>query len=73
MLTGLKPYTGEDPAEVIYAVLYRTVTPPRHVVPALPEDLSRLIMGMIDKDPDSRVSDYAEIRKEMDRILQESV
>lgn len=73
MLTGLKPYTGDDPGELIYAVLYRSVTPPHHVVPDLSLEVSGLVMKMIEKDPESRLSDYAEIRKWMDRVLQASI
>ena len=72
MLTGLKPYTGEDPGELIYAVLYRSVTAPHDVVPDLSADLSGLVMEMIEKDPDRRLSDYGEIRKWIDRILQDA-
>ncbi len=61
MLTGLKPYHGEDMAEVMYAVLYRSVAAPHEVVNGLPRLLSDLNMAMINKDPETRLTDYTEI------------
>lgn len=69
MLTGLKPYHGEDLAEVMYAVLYRSVAAPHEVVPGLPRKLSQLAMSMIDKDPEARLRDYGEIRKRLSEEL----
>ncbi len=69
MLTGLKPYQGEDLAEVMYAVLYRSVAMPHEVVTGVPMVLSDLNMAMIDKDADTRLSDYEEIRKRLVEAL----
>ncbi len=71
MVTGITPYTGEDMAELMYAVLYRTPATPKSVEPRVPEPVSNFIMRLIAKDPDLRLIEYGAIRKGFLKLLDE--
>ncbi len=70
MVTGIAPYTGEDMAELMYAVLYRTPATPKSVEPRVPEPVSDFIMRLIEKEAALRLSDYVEIRKGFMKLME---
>lgn len=70
MLTGIGPYTGDDMAELMYAILYRSPVPPRQVEPRVPKSVSNFIMRLIEKDAALRLTGYIEIRKTILKLLE---
>jgi len=54
MLTGSKPFWAEATGEVIHRILKTYPLPPREISREMPQELSALIMAMIDKDPQQR-------------------
>ncbi len=71
MVTGIAPYVGEDMAELMYAVLYRSPTPPKEVEPRVPKAVSDFIMRLIEKDPSRRLTDYEAIQTGFMKVLDE--
>jgi len=71
MITGIAPYTGEDMAELMYAVLYRNPAAPVSVEPRVPKHVSDFVMRLIEKDAAIRLTDYLEIRKGLVKLLEE--
>ncbi|WP_098008211.1 Stk1 family PASTA domain-containing Ser/Thr kinase [Streptomyces sp. sk226] len=57
MLTGAKPHTGENAAQVIYRHLNSDVPPPSAVVPGLPVALDSLVASATARNPEARPHD----------------
>ncbi|WP_031056250.1 Stk1 family PASTA domain-containing Ser/Thr kinase [Streptomyces sp. NRRL F-5702] len=57
MLTGAKPHTGENAAQVIYRHLNSDVPPPSAVVPGLPVALDSLVASATARNPEVRPHD----------------
>ncbi len=56
MVTGRPPFTGESPKAVLMLHRKQTVTPPSKTV-EIPEHLEKIIMKLLEKDPDKRYQD----------------
>ena len=57
MLTGAKPHTGENAAQVIYRHLNSDVPAPSAVVPGLPVALDSLVASATARNPEVRPHD----------------
>ncbi|MFF9404350.1 Stk1 family PASTA domain-containing Ser/Thr kinase [Streptomyces anandii] len=57
MLTGGKPYQGENPAQVLYQHLHEDVPPPSAAVPGLAFELDDLVAQATARTPDVRPQD----------------
>ncbi|MFG3424459.1 Stk1 family PASTA domain-containing Ser/Thr kinase [Streptomyces californicus] len=57
MLTGAKPHTGENAAQVIYRHLNSDVPPPSAAVPGLPVALDSLVASATARNPEVRPHD----------------
>ncbi|MFF7362907.1 Stk1 family PASTA domain-containing Ser/Thr kinase [Streptomyces sp. NPDC008125] len=57
MLTGTKPHTGENAAQVIYQHLNQDVPPPSAAVPGLSPALDALVAGATARDARARAQD----------------
>jgi len=68
MLTGRVPFEG-DSAQIMYGHLQQPPPPPRQLNPALPNAIERLILRMLEKNPDVRPQSAAELAAEL-RALQ---
>jgi hypothetical protein len=68
MLTGRVPFEG-DSAQIMYGHLQQPPAPPRQLNPALPDAIERLILRMLEKNPDMRPQSAAELAAEL-RALQ---
>ena len=68
MLTGRLPFTGETLLGV--ALKHKTEAPPRprQFNPGLPENLERLILKCLEKDPDKRYSSAEELRSALKKV-----
>jgi eukaryotic-like serine/threonine-protein kinase len=53
-VTGRRPFHGEDPEEIVAAVLGETPAPPSAVRPGLSARFDRIILGALEKNPDRR-------------------
>lgn len=53
--TGQRPFRGDDPEEIVAAVLGETPAPPSAVRPGLSARFDRIVLGVLEKDPERRV------------------
>ncbi|QDU23736.1 WD40 repeat domain-containing serine/threonine protein kinase [Urbifossiella limnaea] len=67
-LTGSRPFTGADTAEVLQAVASHTPPPPRAVNPAVPRDLDLLVRKCLEKDARDRYPTAAELADDLERF-----
>jgi serine/threonine-protein kinase len=58
LLTGIVPYEGRSPAEVMSKHLHEPVQDPGRMVPALSQGIRRLAMTAMAKDPGQRFQDH---------------
>ncbi|MGQ9817220.1 MAG: protein kinase domain-containing protein [bacterium] len=69
MLTGIKPFRGDNYSSVIYEIL--TISPPKPVEanPLVSKDISNIIERMLEKDPDKRFQQCNEVSLEINNYL----
>jgi serine/threonine protein kinase len=74
MLTEEKPFlAGSEGTEmtILEKVRQCQVAPPRSVNPRIPENLDRLVVKALQKDPDERFQDAAEMGRALERVMRE--
>ncbi|MEW6751610.1 MAG: protein kinase [Candidatus Latescibacterota bacterium] len=54
LLTGVRPFSGETPAALVYRQLNEDPVPPSSLRPGLVSALDQLVLGLLDKLPESR-------------------
>jgi serine/threonine protein kinase len=54
MLTGRRPFQGETRIAALAAILHQEPTPACDLTPALPQDVERLLVRCLRKDPGRR-------------------
>jgi serine/threonine protein kinase len=54
MVTGRPAIPGRTVSEILQAIMRASIPAPRNLVPALPEALSRLVLSLLDRNPDRR-------------------
>ena len=54
LLTGTFPFLSEDPLELVHSHLARSPKPPVETNTEIPDQISLLVMHLLEKDPDSR-------------------
>jgi len=60
MVTGVAPFRGDDVFEIMSCHLRKDATPPRELVPELPEAADRLILRALEKVPEARFQSMEE-------------
>jgi serine/threonine-protein kinase len=67
LLTGQPPFVRETAMQMLLAHAYEAPKPPRSLRPEVPEDLERVVLTCLEKDPEKRYQDA----KSLDRALAE--
>lgn len=62
-LTGEKPFTGQSSFEIMTKQREYTPPPPRQLNPAIPKEVSDLVMRMLAKNPQDRFKDSEDCRQ----------
>ncbi|MFE9421855.1 Stk1 family PASTA domain-containing Ser/Thr kinase [Kitasatospora sp. NPDC006697] len=68
LLTGSKPFTGENPMQVIYRHLEEDVPPPSRSVPGLPPELDAIVAAATARDREARPWDAVELLAALQRL-----
>eukprot|EP01119_Soliformovum_irregulare_P008218 TRINITY_DN2133_c0_g1_i3.p1 TRINITY_DN2133_c0_g1~~TRINITY_DN2133_c0_g1_i3.p1 ORF type:complete len:2469 (-),score=586.53 TRINITY_DN2133_c0_g1_i3:60-7466(-) len=68
LLLGKLPFHGSDTVEMIHAILAKEPTPPIALRPSVPLVLSKLIMKLLEKNPENRYQSAFGIRADLQRI-----
>jgi serine/threonine protein kinase/Tfp pilus assembly protein PilF len=72
MATGLSPFPGETPGEVLEALFAHEPLAPTRINPNLPVDLERIIMKALEKDRDLRYQSAVELRSDLQRLKRDA-
>ena len=67
-LTGRRPFQGLSPAEQVYAAIHREPVAPRSLDPAVPEEVERVCLQALRKDPADRYASAAALRDDLHRF-----
>ena len=65
MLTGMAPFTGTTPTEIAQKHANDDPHSPREIVAAIPEDVERVVLHALEKQPGDRPADAAAFRLEL--------
>jgi serine/threonine-protein kinase len=65
MLTGTVPFSGSSPLAIAVKQTSEYPRPPKEIVAAIPEDLERVVLHALEKDPKDRPANAAEFRSEL--------
>ena len=65
MLTGMVPFSGSTPAEIAEKHANNPPHSPREIVAAIPEDVERIILKALEKQPSDRFANAADFRHEL--------
>jgi len=65
MLSGTVPFSGSTPAEIAQKHANDPPHSPREIVAAIPEDVERIVLKALEKQPADRFANAAEFRQEL--------
>jgi eukaryotic-like serine/threonine-protein kinase len=68
LLTGKVPFTGESPVEIAMKHLSDTPPPPSELNPDVPEELDKIVMRALAKDPARRYQSAQEMDEDLERV-----
>jgi serine/threonine-protein kinase len=69
MITGLRPFEGEDMMEVMYKILQHIPEPPIAIDNSIPKELSDFVVFLLNKNREERLVKYSEIKIRADKII----
>lgn len=72
LLTGTKPYQGEDPVQIAIKHVNDRVPAPSSINPSIPPEIDELVLNATDTNPDKRPKDGAEFFDRL-RALSEKI
>lgn len=61
MLTGRKPFDGENPVAIAVKHMQETPVPPREIMPSIPESLEEIVLHAMERSPSRRYQSAAEM------------
>lgn len=67
-LSGVMPFAGSQPDEILQATLFGRVKPLHERVPKVPPELDSLVLHLLDRDPLRRPASAAAVAAELERI-----
>lgn len=70
LLTGVPPFNGEDPSQILYRVIHDDPIPPRRLNPALPRDLDTIALKCLEKDKARRYESAQALADDLGRWLE---
>jgi serine/threonine-protein kinase len=65
MLSGMAPFTGSTPLEIALKHVHQPLIAPREIVAAIPENVERVVLHALEKQPEARPANAAEFRQEL--------
>ena len=68
MLTGVKPFDGDNPVAIALQHMEKDATPPRDVMPSIPEALEEIVLHAMEREPAKRYQSAAEMIKDIDKF-----
>ena len=72
MVTGQRPFQGKSTVALVDAILHAPPAAPVRLNPAIPPDLERIILRLLEKDRELRYQAAADLRAELRRLRRDS-
>lgn len=69
LLTGVRPFDGENELQILERIKSASPDAPRERLSDMPQALSDLVMGCLEKDVDKRFGDASEIVEALQKVL----
>lgn len=69
LLTGIVPFQGDTPVEILIKVIDKDPQPIRKINPRVPVDIETIVMKCLEKDPNRRYSSAKELAEDIQRYL----
>jgi len=71
MLTGTLPFDGDNEFQIYNNILQKEIAPPQQLRPKVPDDLNRIVMKLLRRDPDERYQEGYSAKQDLDELLHE--
>jgi tetratricopeptide (TPR) repeat protein/predicted Ser/Thr protein kinase len=68
ILTGQSPFQGENPLATLDRIVHHRQTPVREIDPDVPEELSRIVDRLLEKEPGLRPRSAGEVLKDLEEL-----
>lgn len=68
MLTGKKPFDGDNPVAIALKHMEENAVSPRDIMPSIPEALEEIVIHAMEREPARRYQSAAEMIKDIDRF-----
>ena len=68
LLAGKSPFQGENPLATLDQIVHHRQTPLREIDPAVPEELSRVVDRLLEKEPGLRPRGMSEVLRDLEEI-----
>ncbi len=68
MLTGKKPFDGDNPVAIALKHMEEEAVSPRDIMPSIPEALEEIVIHAMEREPAKRYQSAAEMIKDIDRF-----
>ncbi len=72
MITGELPFKGEYEQVIMYSIIYQETTPLSVMRSDVPEELERIVQQCLEKNPDNRYRNAAELVDDLDTLRRRS-
>jgi len=69
LLTGVKPFNAKTEVSILHAILQEPIVPVLNRRPDVPDQLSRILLRSLAKDPDNRYRSCREFQHDLERFL----
>ncbi len=70
LLTGERPFSGENPTTVLYKIVHQEPLPPQELNRELPDEVGRVLLRSLKKDPAERYASCTEMARALRQALQ---
>ncbi len=71
LVTGERPFGADSERSILEAIRECRVRPPRALNPRIPDRIEAMVMKALERDPDDRYQDAAEMLRDLERVLRE--
>jgi predicted Ser/Thr protein kinase len=68
MVTGRPPFQAETPSQILNKQLHSLPEQPKYLRPEIPDRLNNLILKMLEKQPERRISSAQALKRELERV-----
>lgn len=68
MLTGVRPFAGEHEASLFYSIVYNEPDPPTILRPEISEGVGKIVMTLLQKDPEKRFQTCGELLTALESV-----